>query len=324
MDNVCHTLVGAALAEAGLKRRTALGTATLMIGANLPDIDVLAVPFGHGVDFRRGWTHGLPALVVLPVVLTAIMLAWDRWVAAPRALRVGIDRSRGAVPRELLLLSLISILTHPTLDWMNEYGMRWLMPFSGRWFYGDTLFIVDPWLWAALGLGVALARRAGPRPAGAALATSAAYVVAMLALGAASRRIARRELAAQGFEPGSRLMVSASFANPLRRRVLLDQGGRYHFGMLHLASPSRLDMSRVIETNASTPAAVEAAATRDGRRFLVWTRFPFYVIELRAEGRLVRIADARYSLGRRGGDWASVEVLLPPSDPTMTQVPASP
>jgi hypothetical protein len=31
MDNVCHTLVGAALAEAGLKRRTALGTATLII-----------------------------------------------------------------------------------------------------------------------------------------------------------------------------------------------------------------------------------------------------------------------------------------------------
>ena len=324
MDNVCHTLVGAALAEAGLKRRTALGAATLMIGANLPDIDVLAVPFGHGVDFRRGWTHGVPALVVLPFVLTAIMLAWDRWVAAPRALRVGSERSRGAVPRELLLLSLISILTHPTLDWMNEYGMRWLMPFSGRWFYGDTLFIVDPLLWAALGLGVALARRAGPRAAGAALATAAVYVVAMLALGGASRRIARRELAVQGFEPNSRLMVSASFANPLRRRVLLDQGGRYHFGMLYLGSPSRLAMSRVIETNASTPAAIEAAATPDGRRFLVWSRFPFYVIELQAEGRLVRIADARYSLGRRGGDWASVEVLLPPSDPTMTEVPASP
>jgi inner membrane protein len=324
MDNVCHTLVGAALAEAGLKRRTALGAATLMIGANLPDIDVLAVPFGHGVDFRRGWTHGVPALVVLPFVLTAIMLAWDRWVAAPRALRVRSERSRGAVPRELLLLSLVSILTHPTLDWMNEYGMRWLMPFSGRWFYGDTLFIVDPFLWAALGFGVALVRRAGPRAAGAALATAAVYVVAMLALGAASRRIARRELAVQGFEPSSRLMVSASFANPLRRRVLLDQGGRYHFGMLYLGSPSRLAMSRVIETNASTPAAIEAAATPDGRRFLVWSRFPFYVIELQAEGRLVRIADARYSLGRRGGDWASVEVLLPPSDPTMTEVPASP
>src|SRR5918999_2998792 len=204
MDNVCHTLVGAALAEAGLKRRTALGAATLMIGANFPDIDVLAVPFGHSVDFRRGWTHGVLALVVLPFVLTAMMLAWDRWIAAPRAVRHGIERPRAGVPRELLLLSAISVLTHPTLDWMNEYGMRWLMPFSGRWFYGDMLFILDPWLWAALGLGVALARRAGARPARAALAASAAYVVAMVALGAASRRVARRELAAQGLEPSSR------------------------------------------------------------------------------------------------------------------------
>jgi inner membrane protein len=323
MDNVCHTLVGAALAEAGLKRRTALGAATLMVGANLPDIDVLAVPFGHGVDFRRGWTHGVLALVVLPFVLTAIMLAWGRWVAAPWARRAGIERPRGAVPRELLLLSVISILTHPTLDWMNEYGMRWLMPFSGRWFYGDTLFIVDPWLWAALGLGVGLARRGGTRPARVALTASAVYVAAMLALGAASRRVARRELAAQGFEPGSRLMVSAHFANPLRRRVLLDDGGRYHYGTLHLGSPSRLEMGRIIETNAYTPAAIEAAAAPEGQRFLVWSRFPFYVIEWQTEGRLVRIADARYSLGRRGGDWASVEVLLPPSDPT-TEVPISP
>jgi inner membrane protein len=284
---------------------------------------VLAVPLGHGVDFRRGWTHGVLALVLLPVVLTATMLAWDRWVIAPRAPRPGFDRPRSAVPRELLLLSVISILTHPTLDWMNEYGIRWLMPFSGRWFYGDTLFIVDPWLWAALGLGVALARAAGTRPARVALAASAVYVVAMLPLGAASRRIARRELAAQGLEASSRLMVSGSFANPLRRRVLLDEGGRYHYGTLYLASPSRLEMGRIIETNASAPAAIEAAATPEGRRFLVWSRFPFYVIESETEGRLVRIADARYSLGRRGGDWASVEVRLPPVAPTTADsVPA--
>src|ERR687895_2677053 len=143
MDNVCHTLVGAALAEAGLKRRTALGAATLMIGANFPDIDVLAVPLGHSVDFRRGWTHGVLALVVLPFLLTAIMLAWDRVVPARRARRTDVERQRSVVPRQVLLLSAISILTHPALDWTNEYGMRWLMPFSGRWFYGDTLFIVD-------------------------------------------------------------------------------------------------------------------------------------------------------------------------------------
>ena len=71
MDNLCHTLVGAAIGQAGLKRRTGLGMATLMIGANFPDIDVVAVPLGHSLEFRRGWTHGVPALAlgVLPVAV---------------------------------------------------------------------------------------------------------------------------------------------------------------------------------------------------------------------------------------------------------------
>ncbi len=323
MDNVCHTLVGAALAEAGLKRRTTLATATLMIGANFPDVDVIAVPLGHGVDFRRGWTHGVLALAVLPFVLTAMMLAWERWVVAPRARRAGVERPR-ALPRELLILSGISMLTHPTLDWMNEYGMRWLMPFSGRWSYGDTLFIVDPWLWLALGVGVAVARRKGTRPARIALAASAMYVAAMVTLATLSRGVARRELAAHGLEPGARLMVASGFANPLERRVLLDDGGRYHYGTLSLGSPSRLEIARVIETNASAPAAVQAAAAPEGKRFLVWSRFPFYAIGAEPEGMVVRIADARYSFGRRGGDWASVQVRLPPSNPTTTQAPASP
>jgi hypothetical protein len=36
MDNLCHTLTGAALAEAGLKHRTRFASAALMIAANLP------------------------------------------------------------------------------------------------------------------------------------------------------------------------------------------------------------------------------------------------------------------------------------------------
>jgi inner membrane protein len=323
MDNVCHTLVGAALAEAGLKRRTALGAATLMIGANFPDIDVLAVLVGHSVDFRRGWTHGVLALVVLPLLLTALMLAWNQLVAAPRARRAGNERQRPVVPRQVLLLSAISILTHPALDWTNEYGMRWLMPFSGRWFYGDTLFIIDPWLWAALGLGVLLARRADTRAARIAIVVSAAYVGGMLGLEAISRRIARRELLAQGLEPTTRLMVSASFAHPLRRRVLVDAGERYHYGTLSLAGNPTLAVHRVIETNESAPEALAAASAPEGRRFLVWSRFPFYVIEERPDGTLVRIADARYSFGRRAGDWASVEIRLSPVEPVAgDSVPA--
>src|SRR5437867_3457187 len=49
MDPICHTLVGLCLADSGLKRRTALGTATLVIAANLPDVDVLALFLGQNL-----------------------------------------------------------------------------------------------------------------------------------------------------------------------------------------------------------------------------------------------------------------------------------
>ena len=107
MDNICHTLVGAALAQTGLKQRTSLGAATLMIGANFPDIDVVSIPFGRATEFRRGWTHGVLALVVLTFVLTAIMIAWDRYKR-----RRGRLQRAPVVARELLLLSAVSILTH--------------------------------------------------------------------------------------------------------------------------------------------------------------------------------------------------------------------
>lgn len=48
-------------------------------------------------------------------------------------------------------LSYLGFLSHPALDWLNNYGVRLLMPFDGTWYYGDTLFIVDVWIWAILG-----------------------------------------------------------------------------------------------------------------------------------------------------------------------------
>src|SRR5438093_13549123 len=109
MDNLTHSLVGLALAESGLKRRTSLATATLMIGANFPDIDVIAVPLGVGIQWRRGITHGFLALAILPFVLAGIMTLWDRGVRRRRN-----PASAPARYRELLVLSAIAMATHPT------------------------------------------------------------------------------------------------------------------------------------------------------------------------------------------------------------------
>lgn len=143
MDNVTHALFGAALAETGLKRWTPLATPTLIIGANLPDLDVVATAFGRdfALGFRRGWTHGVLAQMVLSLALAGVMFALARRARAtdgPPA-RFG----------PLLVLSLMAVISHVALDWLNNYGIRLLMPFDGRWFYGDSVFIIDPWLWLA-------------------------------------------------------------------------------------------------------------------------------------------------------------------------------
>jgi inner membrane protein len=155
LDNLTHSLAGAALAKAGLERRTPLATATLVLAANVPDVDMLAYANGayYALAVRRGLTHGVPAMLVLPFVVAGAILAWDRWIRLRRR-----PEALPARPRAVLALAFIGLLTHPLLDWMNNYGMRWWLPFDGRWSYGDALFIIDPWLWLSLGTAVYLGR----------------------------------------------------------------------------------------------------------------------------------------------------------------------
>jgi inner membrane protein len=154
MEPLAHTLAGACLAESGLKRLTPLATSTLLVAANLPDLDGACYLHSADLSFsvRRGITHGILAMALLPVLLTALVLIFDR--------HVRLRRSPGSAPAKagpLFLLALAGTLSHPFLDWLNNYGVRLLMPFSGRWFYGDALFIVDPVLWIVLGGAVMLA-----------------------------------------------------------------------------------------------------------------------------------------------------------------------
>ncbi|MBA2663864.1 MAG: metal-dependent hydrolase [Bradymonadaceae bacterium] len=154
MDNLAHSLLGATLAQAGLKRYSPLATATLVIGANLPDIDALTTVLGSDASlyYRRGLTHGVLAMVILPILLAITMILYDRHVRRRR------DPTKDpALFLPLLALAYIGTLSHPVLDWLNTYGVRVLMPFDGRWFYGDTLFIVDPWFWLLMAASVVFA-----------------------------------------------------------------------------------------------------------------------------------------------------------------------
>jgi inner membrane protein len=293
MDNIAHTLAGAALGEAGLKRATGLAMPTLMIAANLPDVDALGILFGHNLDWRRGWTHGPIALVVLPLLLAAIMFGFDRWQMRRGTRPEGRPEVRFG---GLLALSYAGIATHPPLDFLNTYGIRWLMPFSERWFYGDTLFIIDPWLWAALGLGVWIARRRGSRaPAVAAIGVASAYILAMGIAGRAAERIAAREIEAAGLGAPAAVLASPVPANPFRRDLVFTIGSSYGFGELRWTPAPRVTLEPgLLRSNMEDPAVGRAAENRNIAAFLYWARLPYARID-RGDGEaLVTISDARY------------------------------
>ena len=296
MDNLCHTLVGAACGEAGLKRRTAFGSLTLMIAANVPDLDVLVFATTMpSVAFRRGWTHGVLAQLLLPVMVAAVMAA--------------IGRRAGARFAPLLLLSYVGVLSHVGLDLLNNYGVRLLMPFSGRWFYGDSVFIVDLWLWLALAIGVWRSTRGDDvRPARRALAIAGVYVLAMVISARLGRQIVANEWRATHATAPSALMVGPVFLNPLERQIIVDAGDRYVTGRLRLPDRVQFD-PRPIPKRDVDPAVRQAVAT-DSRlqAVLTWTRFPYYEVEPHGRRTVVTLRDVRFG-SRVGG--VTAEVISP-------------
>jgi len=304
MDNLTHTLTGLALADSGLKRTTRLSTVTLLVAANLPDVDGLSYVFGSGTDglgFRRGWTHGILAMLLWPPLLLAVMLLTAKLTRR---------KLEGVRWRWLLLLAAIGVWSHPLLDLLNTYGVRLLMPFSSRWFYGDALFIVDPWIWLTLTIGIVWSRRARiDAPARTALALSAVYALAMAVGSQRAEAAAERE---SGGLPARRTLASPVAGDPLERRIIRDLGDHYATGHARLGTSWRFAADGEQPMGCNTPAAKLAARTAPGMVFLHWARFPYCVAEPQGNVLRVIIGDLRYG-GGRAGSWASVMVQVPVS-----------
>lgn len=276
MDNLTHSLVGALIGQAGLKRKTGLAMPALIVGANLPDIDAACFFWLDGVQhlgFRRGITHGPIAWVLLPLILAGVLWWFDRWQASRGR------RPEGRLPVHfgwLYALSFIACLSHPALDWLNSYGIRLLEPFSSRWFYGDTLFIIDVWLWALMGFATwfSLRRERLGRnwrmPAQAALAAAFFYA-------AANHGVTRWVELAQTAQPA---IASPQLFAFWEREVIVPAG----------PDRWRIDGKPVGDC---VLGPVRATANGDAQlaAFLFWSRAPF--AERALDGSVV-IRDARF------------------------------
>ena len=149
MENFAHTLLGLSLAKAGLEHATPLATTALVVASNLPDVDVLMRVGGDTsayLEYHRGFTHSFVGLALLALIITVVLTLIDRRFRLRRD-----HRRRPMRPLRLFWIAYLGGLGHTFMDFTNNYGVRPLLPFSPRWFYGDIIFVVDPWVWLILG-----------------------------------------------------------------------------------------------------------------------------------------------------------------------------
>ncbi|HEY0943506.1 MAG TPA: metal-dependent hydrolase [Steroidobacter sp.] len=155
MDNITHTIIGTLVGEVAARvapaSRSTLPATTrrnlcvtlAAIGSNLPDSDLLYSFFGGKVNYllhHRGHTHTVLIALLLGVTVFAITRWWIR------------RRNLQASSTDYVLLAAVLLLTpllHIAMDFSNNYGVHPFWPIDNRWFHGDSVFIIEPLLWAA-------------------------------------------------------------------------------------------------------------------------------------------------------------------------------
>ena len=154
-----------------------------VIAANLPDFEALILwppPLGDKVAYllhHRGWSHSLVGIAGEALLFAGLLWVLYRLTSPERKLRptsaasrtssrpvTGACRTAGAcapdspagafvgfTPLRGLTVAGLGAGSHLFLDWWNSYGVRPFYPWDESWYYGDLVFIVDPWVWLMLG-----------------------------------------------------------------------------------------------------------------------------------------------------------------------------
>lgn len=287
MDSLSQAALGAAVAVAVMRRRTAVWKAAAFgaVAGTLPDLDVFIEHGDPVLDMvlHRAETHALFWLTLFSLPFGWLMAAlarerhqWRRW----------------------WLAAWMALITHPLLDAFTVYGTQLFLPFTNAPVGLGSLFIIDPAYTLPLLVGVlgavALGRRASAlawNTAG--LVLSTAYIGWSVAAQAHVEGVARESLAAQGIRADRLLVTPTPFNTIAWRIVAVDEpGSAWREGFYSLldapAAPAeRIAFDRFERGNA---LAAETAGFDRAERIRAFSRGFWAMSE--ADGR-IRISDLR-------------------------------
>jgi inner membrane protein len=296
MDNVTHSLTGWAMARTGLDRLCPRGAALLILSANTPDIDILALTQGSLSYFEahRGYTHSLlflPLMAALPVAVVAALF-----------------RQKLPILRAWLLCC-AGVASHLLMDWTNNYGIRLLLPFSSRWFHLDLNYLYDGTIMAVLLLAALwpffawlVSREIGDRtPSGRGIARFAlAFFILFDCFRATLHHRAVTKLESRLYDEAPPVQAAAfpKPFNPFRWNGAVETTGAYL--SIPVDSYGEMDMlnAQTYFKPAATPSIDRAKNDEPFRYFRYFARFPIWSeapVDLDGKtGKRIELTDLRF------------------------------
>ena len=284
------------MARTGLDRLCPRGATLLILSANTPDIDILALTQGSLPYFEahRGYTHSLlflPLMAALPVAVVAALF-----------------RQKLPILRAWLL-GCAGVASHLLMDWTNNYGIRLLLPFSSRWFHLDLNYLYDGTIMAVLLLAALwpffawlVSREIGDRtPPGRGIARFAlAFFILFDCFRATLHHRAVTKLESRLYDEAPPVQA-ATFPkpfNPFRWNGAVETTGAYL--SIPVDSYGEMDMlnAQTYFKPAATPGIERAKKEEPFRYFLYFARFPIWSeapVDLDGKtGKRVELTDVRF------------------------------
>ncbi len=298
MDNPTHLLTGYFMSRAGLNRLTPHATAILLVSANIPDIDIVAISWGwiNYLHWHRSWTHALLLSPVMALASVAIVYLAVRkplpWIAAT-------------------FVAWLGVLSHLLLDWTNQYGIRFLLPFSPRWYQLDNATLFDIWIYAGFAvclfaplLGRLVGGEIGAKPRAYSGQGWAITALLFLCLYFAGRGVIHDRLItvldAWDYDETTPLRVAAfpQSSSPFLWRGVVETPTAWHvYGMSLLGAPFDPTAGRTLYKPEWSPALDAAAKTATFRIFQQFAQYPLWQTVPSAEvenGTQVDLVDMRF------------------------------
>jgi len=280
MDALTHTLTGIALSRAGLNRVCARSAWVLALAANAPDIDVLSLVGGplKYLEWHRHATHSFLAVPLLTVAVAAVAMIGG-----------GGGSRRGGFWRTALV-AFVGVSTHLALDWLNEWGVMLLWPFSREWFAAGAVRLVDVWAWlilAAAFVPTFLARLVSSEigaqpPQGRAAAIFALLLLVVYFTG--REQLHRRALAtldARLYGDGNapvRVIAAPDAVNPFRWEGLVETAHFWWYGRVDLKEEFDPSAGRIVYKPSVGPWMRSATHSPTISRFRSLAQIPCWAV----------------------------------------------